>query len=158
MDRALAWVLLLYPRQMRRRYGPEIAELTRDLIRLEDRSSVRLLVSLAVHGLRLSHGLVRPGSRRDRRCRDDIGRMRGARQHGGGEREARRSDPSPGKDGAARGGAGTGNCEKGELAGLAPQLCQSKPSEAARGAPLAHKLLEGGIVARRIEVGVAGGE
>jgi hypothetical protein len=51
VDRALAWVLLLYPRQMRRRYGPEIAELTRDLIRLEDRSSVRLLVSLAVHGL-----------------------------------------------------------------------------------------------------------
>lgn len=51
MDRALAWVLLLYPRQMRRRYGLEIAELTRDLIRLEDRSSVRLLASLAVHGL-----------------------------------------------------------------------------------------------------------
>jgi hypothetical protein len=51
VDRALAWVLLLYPRQMRRRYGLEIAELTRDLIRLEDRSPVRLLVSLAVHGL-----------------------------------------------------------------------------------------------------------
>jgi hypothetical protein len=51
VDRALAWALLLYPRQMRRRYGLEIAELTRDLIRLEDRSSVRLLVSLAVHGL-----------------------------------------------------------------------------------------------------------
>lgn len=51
MDRALAWVLLLYPRQMRRRYGLEIAELTRDLIRLGERSSARLLVSLAVHGL-----------------------------------------------------------------------------------------------------------
>ena len=51
MDRALAWVLLLYPRHMRRRYGQEIAELTRDLIRLERRSRVRLLASLAVHGL-----------------------------------------------------------------------------------------------------------
>ena len=51
MDRALAWVLLLYPRQMRRRYGLEIAELTRDLIRLKERSSARLLVSLAFHGL-----------------------------------------------------------------------------------------------------------
>ena len=51
MDRALAWVLLLYPRQMRRRYGLEIAELTRDLIRLEHPSPVCLLVSLAVHGL-----------------------------------------------------------------------------------------------------------
>lgn len=51
MDRALAWVLLLYPRQMRRRYGPEIAEVTMDLIRLERRSPARLLSSLAVHGL-----------------------------------------------------------------------------------------------------------
>ena len=46
MDRALAWVLLLYPRQMRRRYGLEIAELTRDLIRLEDRSPARLQLQL----------------------------------------------------------------------------------------------------------------
>ena len=51
MDRVLAWVLLLYPRHVRRRYGPEIAELTLDLIRLERRSPVRLLGSLAVHGL-----------------------------------------------------------------------------------------------------------
>ena len=51
MDRMLAWVLLLYPRRMRRRYGPEIAELTLDLIRLERRSPIRLLSSLAVHGL-----------------------------------------------------------------------------------------------------------
>ena len=51
MDRALGWVLLLYPRPMRRRYGTEIVELTRDLIRLERRSPVRLLLSLAAHGL-----------------------------------------------------------------------------------------------------------
>jgi hypothetical protein len=51
VDRVLAWVLLLYPRQMRRRYGPEIAEVTLDLIRLERRSPARLLCSLAVHGL-----------------------------------------------------------------------------------------------------------
>jgi hypothetical protein len=51
VDRALAWVLLLYPRRMRRRYGAEIAELTEDLIRLERRSPVRLLCSLAVHGI-----------------------------------------------------------------------------------------------------------
>jgi hypothetical protein len=51
VDRVLAWVLLLYPRQMRRRYGLEIAELTLDLIRVDGRSPVRLLFSLAVHGL-----------------------------------------------------------------------------------------------------------
>jgi len=52
VDRLLAWVLVLYPRQMRRRYGPEIAELTLDLIRLEGRSPIGLFVSLAVDGLR----------------------------------------------------------------------------------------------------------
>lgn len=51
MDRALAWVLLLYPRPMRRRYGLEIAQLTHDLIRLEGRSPVRLFLSLALGGL-----------------------------------------------------------------------------------------------------------
>jgi hypothetical protein len=52
MERLLAWVLLLYPRRMRRRYGPEIHELTLDLIRLEGRSPIPLFVSVAVHGLR----------------------------------------------------------------------------------------------------------
>ncbi|HLJ02077.1 MAG TPA: hypothetical protein VKT31_01475 [Solirubrobacteraceae bacterium] len=51
MDRVLAWLLRLYPRQMRRRYGHEIATLTLDLIRLEGRSPVRLSVSLALDGL-----------------------------------------------------------------------------------------------------------
>jgi hypothetical protein len=51
VDRVLGWVLLLYPRQMRRRYGQEIAELTQDLIRLERRSPALLLSSLAAHGL-----------------------------------------------------------------------------------------------------------
>jgi hypothetical protein len=51
VDRVLAWVLLLYPRRIRRRYGHEITQLTLELIRFERRSPVRLFGSLAVHGL-----------------------------------------------------------------------------------------------------------
>jgi hypothetical protein len=51
MDRVLTWILLLYPRGMRRRYGREISELTQELIRRDGRSSFGLCISLIGQGL-----------------------------------------------------------------------------------------------------------
>ena len=44
-------ILLLYPRRVRKRHGPEIVALIDDLIAHEGRSRVRLFIRLAIDGL-----------------------------------------------------------------------------------------------------------
>lgn len=51
MDRRLACLLFLYPRQFRSRYGAEIASLTEQLVRDDDGSRFWLYASLAAQGL-----------------------------------------------------------------------------------------------------------
>ena len=50
-DRLTGAILLLYPRRVRERHGPEIATLIDDLIAHEGRSRARLFIRLAVDGL-----------------------------------------------------------------------------------------------------------